>query len=167
MNDWHCLCTDGCTGRKCEKCGGTLVTCNFTVDNIFKAVLYNGEPVKNLTGHREGPWEWSYEKSFQFTQKDPFVRPDNLTIDNDNYPHNGSLPSGLLIFEGLRNLQPLHYEHCLWAGLLLHCRATDETSPWHNFVSDKEHWKAEDCSELCTSSFEQGVSPNNAMTGKN
>ena len=32
---------------------------------------------------------------------------------------------------------------CVWGGLVLHCTASNTSSPWHNFVSDDIHWKDE------------------------
>ena len=43
-----------------------------------------------------------------------------------------------------------NFDHCISAGLLLHCQASDTKSPWHNFKSDLKNWKAEDGSPLCS-----------------
>ena len=42
-------------------------------------------------------------------------------------------------------------DHCKMAGFILHCEATDTTSPWHNFVSHK-YWRSEDSKNLCSDS---------------
>ena len=39
--------------------------------------------------------------------------------------------------------------HCYWAGLLLRCTASKSSSPWHNFISDKTHWKVENGATPC------------------
>ena len=39
--------------------------------------------------------------------------------------------------------------HCYWAGLLLRCTASRASSPWHNFISDKNHWTVENGETLC------------------
>ena len=39
--------------------------------------------------------------------------------------------------------------HCFWAGLLLKCTASRSSSPWHNFISDKTHWKVENGATPC------------------
>ena len=39
--------------------------------------------------------------------------------------------------------------HCYWAGLLLRCTASRSSSPWHNFISDKAHWKVENGATPC------------------
>ena len=41
-------------------------------------------------------------------------------------------------------------EHCTWGGLLLHCTASDQTSPWHNFKTDTDQWKDENGNEPCS-----------------
>ena len=37
-----------------------------------------------------------------------------------------------------------------YGGLMLHCQANDDSSPWHNFVTDQEHWKISDGGTPCT-----------------
>jgi len=123
--------TTKCNSIPCRN----IVNCNFTVDNSFGEISYNGR-VLDVTGQQGGPWDWAIENSFQFT-------PDS--------PTNGA---GELRLEELRNKQ--YSGHCLSAGLLLYCKATDTTSPWHNFKSDMTHWRAEDSSNLCSTGFEPG-----------
>ena len=41
-------------------------------------------------------------------------------------------------------------DHCTWGGLLLHCTASDQTSPWHGFKSDTIQWKDENGNEPCS-----------------
>ena len=40
-------------------------------------------------------------------------------------------------------------DNCIWGGLLLGCTASRSSSPWHNFVSDKAHWKVENGATPC------------------
>ena len=33
--------------------------------------------------------------------------------------------------------------------MILHCTASNTTSPWHNFVSDGTNWKSQEGMEVC------------------
>ena len=94
--------------------GCTCVNCRFTVDNKVDYVKYNG----NLLAVTGGPIWW-HEKVFSFESC------------SDRSP--GTLE--------IRGTNSENSNHCEWAGLLLHCTASKTTSPWHNFVSDKTHWR--------------------------
>merc|ERR1712029_263960 len=88
-----------------------------------KKVSYNGRTLW-VTGDLN---DWNRENSIQFTPEmaeTGELRIEAVDDDNEN--------------------------HCHWGGLLLHCQATDTTSPWHDFKSDTEHWTTLDGSALCS-----------------
>ena len=43
--------------------------------------------------------------------------------------------------------------HCNNAGLGLRCTASRSSSPWHNFISDIDHWKIENDTTPCQGGF--------------
>ena len=84
------------------------------MDNVINSVKYNGVHL-SVTGTLNN---WMHENVFSFESCDDAL-PGMLEINGTDW--NSS-------------------DHCRWAGLLLHCTAGRNTSPWHNFVSDNEHW---------------------------
>ena len=74
----------------------------------------------NISGNTD-KWDEEKEIYFEYSQDS---KPGQLRIkgtDKNNINLNG-------------------HDHCYWAGLLLHCTASQITSPWHNFVSDTINW---------------------------
>ena len=59
---------------------------------------------------------------------------------------------GQLIIQGSDNQDE---DHCKNGGLVLHCTASDENSPWHNFKSDAEHWRVDNGDIPC----ERNITP--------
>ena len=106
------------------------VTCKLTVDNQIHGVYYQEgstetwRPLK-VSG-KLGKWESKKDITFK-TGTDGHGRLKVMGEDKGRKEK----------------------DHCTWAGLLLHCFASDVNSPWHNFTSDLEHWRAEDNSKLC------------------
>ena len=85
-----------------------------TVDNIVDSVSYNN---KTLWVH--GVLDnWTIKKTFQFSSCDK-SNPGELIINGTDLNEN---------------------DHCTWGGMMLHCTAFDETSPWHNFTSNVKNW---------------------------
>lgn len=99
------------------------VTCSFSVDDQIDGVYYNGKQL-NVTGDLYG---WFNGNTFTFTA--------------DAYGF------GTLVIKGTDH--NTNMDHCVYGGLLLHCKAKNVNSPWHNFKSDLKHWKAQDDSDLC------------------
>ena len=73
------------------------------------------------------PWDWQQEKKITF----------KADIDE----------KGELQIEGEDTNDD---DNCTWGGLLLHCSASDVNSPWHNFKSDKGHWRTGDYKQPCS-----------------
>ena len=88
--------------------------CSFTVDNVVQEVKYNGVTLA-VSGTLN---DWTKEKIIEFESCDK-KDPGKLSIKGRDYNSNNN---------------------CYWGGLLLHCKASDTTSPWHNFVSGVDHW---------------------------
>ena len=97
--------------------------CVFTVDNVVNFVAYNNNPLA-IIGN-VNIWEEKKEISFESCYEDS---PGTLTIKGTD--ENNS-------------------DHCRWAGLLLHCNASPNSSPWHNFVSDETNWNDENGNTPC------------------
>ena len=71
---------------------------------------------------------WQKEKTISFESCDN-KDPGKLTIKGKDYD------SGK--------------DNCIWGGLLLHCKASDTTSPWNNFKSGVDHWLDENGDVPC------------------
>ena len=61
--------------------------------------------------------------------------------------------------------------HCEGGGLILHCISQDETSPWHDFVSDDTNWvdennQAPECADTSGGFLDRGLSFVNEMLAK-
>ena len=112
--------------------GCALVQCSLTVDDVVKEVHYNQDKLA-VVGDLN---DWRKEKTISFESCDQ-NEPGTLTVRGKDY-----------------NM----FFNCNKGGLLLHCTASDETSPWHNFKSDAEHWTVEN-GELCQKDFEGWLPP--------
>ena len=105
-----------------------------TIDDKVLEAQYNnfGLPITGTLNN------WSEEKTISFYSCD-VTNPGKLSITGFD---NNSV------------------EHCSWGGLLLHCTASDQTSPWHNFKTDMDHWRVENGNELCSNNEGMmGVNP--------
>ena len=120
-----CTCKENYGGDKCQNIvcsetvtGGrkTRVDCSLTVDNEVVEIFYNNTKL-TVKGDLN---DWRKEKTITFENCDGRY-PGKLTIKGKD------LETG--------------NQNCVTAGLLLHCVASDKTSPWHNFVSAQDHWK--------------------------
>jgi len=108
--------TDACANSE-NSC--TCVICRITIDNRIDYVKYEGNAIE-LTGDTTGGGAWNFQREKVFSFKTCSVASSGaLEIKGTNYES---------------------FDHCSWAGLLLHCTASNATSPWHNFVSDNTHW---------------------------
>lgn len=105
-------------------CNCACVVCTFTVDNKVEIVKYNGSPLTISGGNVN---DWLEEKVISFESCCDSC-PGVLEIKGTNWENSN---------------------HCQWAGLLLRCTASRASSPWHNFVSDVDHWKIEDNASPC------------------
>ena len=56
---------------------------------------------------------------------------------------------GLQIINLILGTDYKNKDNCIWGGLLLGCTASRSSSPWHNFISDKAHWKVENGATPC------------------
>ena len=102
--------------------------CHLTVDDVIHYVKYNDE-ILTIFGNISVV---SSIKSITFESYND--DPGNLEIKGQD-----KWPSG--------------YPDCESGGLLLHCRANDTMSPWHNFKSDNSSdWLDEFNSTPCKSS---------------
>ena len=97
--------------------------CSFTVDNVVQEVKYNGVTLA-VSGTLN---VWTKEKIIEFESCDK-KDPGKLSIKGRDYNSNNN---------------------CYWGGLLLHCKASDTTSPWHNFKSGVDHWLDENGDVPC------------------
>ena len=61
---------------------------------------------------------WQKRKTFNFSSCDK-NNPGELIINGTDFNHK---------------------DHCTWGGMMLHCAAFDETSPWHKFTSNVKNW---------------------------
>ena len=93
------------------------------MDDVTEEVLYND--VKLTMRGQLDQWDSKKITTFQ-------------SCDNNN--------PGQLILRGSDNQDD---DHCKRGGLVLHCTASDETSPWHNFKSDTEHWRVDNGDVPC------------------
>ena len=99
------------------------VTCTFIIDDVVSGAKYNGESLA-LEGNLNALFQ---PKTVVFFCEDN-DNPGNLTITGtDNNVGN----------------------NCNSGGMLLHCVAEDESSPWHNFVSDDVYWVDENNERPC------------------
>ena len=97
--------------------------CIFTVDNEIEEVKYN-----NVTLTVDGQLDdWMKENKISFESCDP-KDPGILSIKGRDYNTNNN---------------------CEMGGLLLHCWASDTTSPWHNFKSGVYYWLDENGDAPC------------------
>ena len=106
--------------------GCATVQCVFTVDNVVNSVTYNNNPLV-IIGNANN-WRKKKEISFESCSEDS---PGTLKIKGTDLMLNGQS------------------DHCKWAGLLLHCTASQNSSPWHNFVSDATNWSDENGKTPC------------------
>ena len=97
--------------------------CSFTVDNVVQEVKYNGVALA-VDGQLN---DWRKENTISFESCDA-KDPGKLSIKGRDYNSNNN---------------------CYWGGLLLHCKASDTTSPWHNFKSGVDRWLDENDDEPC------------------
>merc|ERR1712076_121483 len=113
------------------------VTCSLTIDNRIGYIGYKGYaqgangPVskgfQSLKATGGDPWDWQQEKKITF--KADFDEKGELQIEGEDTNDD---------------------DNCTWGGLLLHCTASDVNSPWHNFKSDKGHWRTGDYKQPCS-----------------
>ena len=96
-----------------------------TVDDRVVKALYNSYELP-ITGNLNN---WSEEKNISFHSCD-VTNPGKLKIEGLDYNSK---------------------DHCTWGGLLLHCTASDQTNPWHNFKTDDDHWKDKKGEKPCVS----------------
>ena len=101
--------------------------CSFTVDNVIEEVKYNGVTLE-VDGQLN---DWRKENTISFESCDA-KDPGKLSIKGRDYNSNNN---------------------CYWGGLLLHCKASDTTSPWHNFNSGVDHWLDENGAVPCQKSW--------------
>ena len=101
--------------------------CSLTVDDVVEEVKYNG-----VTLAVQGQLNYMYkEKTISFESCDK-KNPGKLSIKGrDNNRNN----------------------NCYLGGLLLHCKASDTTSPWNNFKSGVDHWLDENGAVPCQNSW--------------
>ena len=101
--------------------------CYLTVDDVVEEIKYNGVTLAvqgQLNDVRK-------EKTISFESCDN-KKPGKLSIKGrDNNRNN----------------------NCYHGGLLLHCEASDKTSPWHNFKSGVDHWLDENGAVPCQNSW--------------
>ena len=86
--------------------------------------MYNDEVTLTVDGQLN---DWMKEKTISFESCDP-KDPGILSIKGRDYNTNNN---------------------CEMGGLLLHCKASDTTSPWHNFKSGVDHWLDENGDVPC------------------
>ena len=110
-----------------DGCSG--VKCSFAVDDITTKAQYNDVNLE-IKGYLS---IWNMEKTITF-----------LSCDHND--------PGQLIIQGSDNQDE---DHCKNGGLVLHCTASDENSPWHNFKSDAEHWRVDNGDIPC----ERNITP--------
>ena len=133
-----CSNTIGCQGIKFEdsQCsllkntrmiikqnGNCWVDCSLVVDDELFSVSLNDQQLE-VKGNHKG---WTNEKTFSFNS----CKSESLIINGTDW-NNGN--------------------HCTKGGLALHCTASDIRNPWHNFVSDKSHWKTSHGQTICVRS---------------
>ena len=116
--------------RQCKKriLGCAQVKCSLTVDNVIQEVKYNGVKLA-VQGALN---RYTEEKTISFE-----------SCDNKN--------PGKLSVKGRDSESGV--DNCKWGGLILHCKASDTTSPWHNFKSGVDHWLDENGAVPCQNSF--------------
>lgn len=91
------------------------VVCSITIDNSIVSVKYGGEEIKADSGD---PYWWYGAKKYNFIDGGPSKKLEVYGYEWDNC--NG----------------------CGCAGLGVHCVSDKDESPWHEFVSDRTHWRA-------------------------
>ena len=99
------------------------------MDDVTEEVLYNGVKLP-IRGKLD---QWNQKKIITFQSCDK----------ND---------PGKLVIKGSDNQEK---DHCKNGGLVLHCTSSDETSPWHNFKSESEHWRIDNGDLPC----ERNITP--------
>ena len=111
--------------------GSVDVSCAMTADNEIKSVqlIHESGIVEDLEIQYEGQARWEDMKTVSFQQ----------SHINDK--------AALRIHaeDGVAN-----QDHCYYAGLLLHCTASDSRSPWVNFLTNTDNWYSQDGKELCS-----------------
>ena len=101
------------------------IKCSITIDDFVDNVSYNGIDLE-IEGNKRA---WADEKTFEFSSCD------------NAYP-------GILVIKGSDKSNSNSY--CTGSSvMILHCTASNTTSPWHNFVSDGTNWKSQDGKEVC------------------
>ena len=142
QSDMQCctLCSNtiGCQGIKFEDSQCSLlkntkmvieqnencqVDCSLVVDNELLSVSLNNQQI-NVNGNHK---KMRDIKTFSFNS----CKSGSLIVNATDY-NNGN--------------------HCTMGGLVLHCNASDVRNPWHNFVSDEDHWKASHGQTVCARS---------------
>ena len=103
--------------------GTVTVTCKFTVDDEVIEVKYDGN-VLPVAGTLNNVFN---EKTTSFTPRSDGLGEIEVTGEDINLGG-----------------------HCMSAGLVLFCEATDVNSPWHNFKTNLGNWRAADGSALCS-----------------
>jgi len=109
----------------CQDGNCASVICTFMLDNRVNSVKYNGVPLGISPSSMVTSWNVEKIISFQSCC--------------DNYP-------GVLEIKGTNSENDYH---CNLAGLGLRCTASRSSSPWHNFISDIDHWKVENDATPC------------------
>ena len=107
---------------------GTIVNCVLTADDFVREVHYNNQPL-HVTDIESN---WWVQKTVTFIQ---------LAGDDPGYLK--------IRAEGDDN------QACQSAGLLVHCKAADPISPWHNFKTNLEDWFSTDGLPLCVNRLDQ------------
>jgi len=113
----------------CQDGNCACVICTFMLDNRVNSVKYNGVPLGISPGSAVTSWNQEKVISFQSCC--------------DNCP-------GVLEINGTNSENDYH---CNLAGLALRCTASRSSSPWHNFISDIDHWKVENDTIPCQGDF--------------
>ena len=101
--------------------------CSLTIDDVVEEIKYNGVTL-TVKGQLN---RWIKEKTISFESCDN-KNPGKLSVKGrDNNTRN----------------------NCHAGGMLLHCKASDTTSPWHNFKSGVDYWLDENGAVPCQNSW--------------
>ena len=105
------------------------VTCKLTADNVVLDVKLAKEnwALETLDLQASNGEDWTQEKSVTFKQTHERA---SIWIHAEDFDSGG--------------------RDCVDGGLVVHCEATDTSSPWHNFGTNLQNWKSEDGKELCS-----------------
>ena len=94
--------------------------CKLTIDDVIHSVKYN-----DVSLSVKGGRHWNSEKSISFKALND--DPGTIEIKGKDFQDCCGSP----------------VDSCVWGGLVLHCTASNTSSPWHNFASDDIHWTAD------------------------